>query len=114
MESIRSFLDPSGYIADWPVFLAEKHAQIVGFYGFRRNEGEIFLHDLFIEPQSIGKGVGKQLWEHCLDTAKAEGYEKFLIESDPFAEDFYIKMGATRIGEITSPGSNRSLPLLEF
>ena len=96
------------------MFLAEEHGQIVGFYGFRRNEGEIFLHDLFIEPKSIGKGVGKQLWEHALQTARENQYEKFLIESDPFAEEFYIKMGAKRIGEVVSPGSNRSLPLLEF
>jgi len=114
MESIRSFLDPSSYIADWPVYLAEDNGEIAGFYGFRRNQGEVFLHDLFIEPKWIGQGVGKQLWQHALQTASDEQYGKFLIESDPFAEEFYIKMGAKRIGEIVSPGSHRALPLLEF
>ena len=114
MESIRSFLDPSGYIADWPVYLAEQDGEIAGFYGFRRNQNEIFLHDLFIEPKWIGKGVGTQLWNHAMQTARENGWEKFLIESDPFAEPFYIKLGATRIGEIISPGSSRALPLLEF
>ena len=120
MESIRSFLDPSGYLADWPVYLAEHEGEIAGFYGFRRNPlernlgSEIFLHDLFIEPKWIGKGVGKELWQHALQTARENAWEKFFIESDPFAENFYIKLGAKRIGEIISPGSNRALPLLEF
>jgi hypothetical protein len=42
-------------------------------------------------------------------------YERLLIQSDPFAEGFYLRLGADRIGEVPSqalPG--RVLPLLVY
>jgi hypothetical protein len=45
---------------------------------------------------------GKILWEHVLDTAKRLSINHFIIHSDPFAEEFYKKMGAEHIGETAS------------
>jgi GNAT superfamily N-acetyltransferase len=115
MERVRADLTPSPeYIAGCPVYVAEDAAAILGFYGFRNLDGRPFLHDMFVEPSHIGRGVGAALWSHALVTARAEGCSEFLIESDPFAEPFYLRMGARRIGDRVSPATGRVLPLMVY
>jgi GNAT superfamily N-acetyltransferase len=115
MERVRPALTPSQeYIRDWPVYVAEHEGTIVGFYGFRSDEGRIFMHDLFVEPSHIGRGIGAKLWDHALQTARERGYEEFFIESDPYAEPFYLRIGARRVGETLSPETGRVLPLLRY
>ena len=102
------------YIENWPVYVCEVNGKLAGFYGFREIQSEIFLDDMFLEPEYIGKGLGRSLWDHALQTARECGYQQFLIESDPNAEQFYLKMGAKRIGDIESPSSGRTLPLMRY
>lgn len=115
MESCAPALTPGEeYLRDWPVYILLRSGTPAGFYGFWRVSGEVFLYDMFVEPHLIGKGLGRRLWEHCVTTAKAEGYPYFLIESDPYAEIFYLHMGARRIGGILSEATGRTLPLMRF
>jgi GNAT superfamily N-acetyltransferase len=72
-------------------------------------EGE--LEDVWLEPQFIGHGMGRALFEHALGTAADLGFESLLIEGEPNAEGFYVAMGAIRLGSRRSP-SGRTLPLL--
>ena len=47
--------------------------------------------------------------------AEALGYTAVLIESDPYAEAFYLSRGAERTGSVPSSAvAGRELPLLEF
>lgn len=74
----------------------------------------MMLKDLFIEPKEIGKGYGKALWQYMIEVAKDLGIRTVHFHSDPHAENFYIMMGAKRIGEIESTVfEGRKLPLLE-
>lgn len=115
MERVRVDLTPSReYIAGCPVYVAESGGALRAFYGFRDLDGRLFLHDMFVEPSHIGRGVGAALWRHALETARAEGCSEFFIESDPFAEPFYLRMGARRVGDRVSPASGRVLPLLVY
>ncbi len=75
-------------------------------------EGELDL--LFVDPWAIGKGVGKALFLDALERARELGFKRLLIESDPYAEAFYLHMGAERIGERVSSATGRSLPLLVY
>ena len=53
-------------------------------------------------------------WEGVA-SAKDLGWTRFTIASDPYAEGFYVKMGATRVGERESKiKKGFFLPLLEF
>jgi GNAT superfamily N-acetyltransferase len=116
MESVREQLTPSlSYIADDPVYLAEDGAgTILGFYGFLREDGKLWLYDLFVAPHAIRTGVGRTLWDHAVETARRTGEAAFLIESDPNAEEFYRKMGAVNDGTRTAAGSGRTLPVLRY
>lgn len=114
MEACREdLLISPAFIAKELVFVGEENGVIVGMYGLDLRESPL-LRDFFIEPQCIGKGYGKLLWNHLLQTARIQKITSFTLHSDPFAEPFYLRMGAKRIGEIeSSVFEGRFLPLLE-
>lgn len=101
-------------IADCPVLVLETAAGIMGFYTLQQLDASTaeIVH-LFVEPQAIGKGYGAQLWRHALATAQANGARRLQVESDPFAEPFYQRMGMIRYGVHASTiFAGRTLPLL--
>jgi GNAT superfamily N-acetyltransferase len=87
---------------------------VVGFYHLSVNEKGLRLEDLFIDPEVIGSGYGKRLWDHAVETAKRLGYTAFTLEADPNAETFYLKMGAVRIGTRESHIPGRYLPQMKY
>ncbi|WP_339738407.1 GNAT family N-acetyltransferase [uncultured Maricaulis sp.] len=69
---------------------------------------------LFIDPEAIGRGAGRLLFEHAKAQLKALGLPVMTILSDPYAEPAYLHMGARRVEMRSSevfPG--RELPWLE-
>ena len=105
------------YIAAAEVYLLEQRrgqlGRIGGFYGLSLPTEEAEIAFFFMEPALIGQGLGRALWEHLTTRAAALGWRGFLIRSDPGAEEFYLKMGAHRIGSEASPvRPGRMLPLL--
>jgi GNAT superfamily N-acetyltransferase len=97
------------------VTVAERDGRLVGFYALAGEPPEGTLEDLFVEPDHIGTGVGRILWEHAIDVARTLGFERITVEADPEAEPFYLAMGARRCGSVPSgsiPG--RLIPLLEL
>jgi GNAT superfamily N-acetyltransferase len=93
--------------------VAESAGEILGFYSLDGEPPSGELGNLWVEPDSIGSGVGRRLWYHAMHTARMAGFTSLRIEADPFAEGFYLAMGAERVGETPSgsiPG--RVLPLL--
>ncbi|MFJ1597361.1 GNAT family N-acetyltransferase [Streptomyces sp. NPDC088261] len=62
---------------------------------------------LFVEPGLIGRGIGRTLYAHLLDTARAAGFTRLTIHSDPHAVGFYRALGARAV-----PGGG-PLPLLQ-
>ena len=94
-----------------PVYVLAVGGQALGVYRLAGAGPEGDLEDLWLDPDLIGRGYGRRLFEHALSTARALGFESLLIEADPNAEGFYAAMGASRIGTRRSP-SGRTLPLL--
>ena len=96
-------------------FVLEREGQLLGFYSLLNTERGVVLGHLFVWPQAIGQGIGQHLWRHMLRQAQKRKWFTVFIESDPYAEAFYLKQGAERIG--WTPSSvfpDRSLPLLRF
>jgi GNAT superfamily N-acetyltransferase len=86
------------------VFLVAKTVnETVGFLGILQveKEGQITreLNALFVHPTHIGQGFGKLLFKRAMDEARKLGWSEIEWESDPFAADFYRKMGAVEIPE---------------
>ncbi len=101
-------------VARWPTFVAERGAELVGFYVLSVESKGPMLRDLWIDPPAIRTGVGSLLWKHMLGSAASEGHETLHITSDPNAAGFYERMGARRVGEVESCGiPGRMLPAFE-
>ncbi|WP_164684834.1 GNAT family N-acetyltransferase [Brevibacillus reuszeri] len=116
MEACRDDLTiAANYIETSLVYVIEEDDSIKGFMGLERGEDHILLGYFFIDPDAIGKGYGKALWEHMIQVVKSLNMRTVLIHSDPYAEEFYLARGAVRIGEIESTViPDRKLPLLRF
>lgn len=101
-------------IREGQTYVCEEDACVVAFYALDVDGDTADVAFFFVAPDRIGSGVGRGLWEHLVGTARSLRTDRIRIESDPFAEGFYERMGAQRIGVAPSgsiPG--RSLPLLE-
>ena len=73
------------------------------------------LMAMFIDPDYIGQNLGRVLFNWCVETARAMGAPRLMIDADPQAAGFYTRMGAVQIGTTPSgsiPG--RVLPLMEY
>ena len=95
-------------------WLAEDAAgQIAGFFRLRAKNDIAEVYDLFVEPDCIGSGLGRLLWDKLEALAAEMNVDTIGIDADPHAVDFYTHMGATVVGEAPSgsiPG--RMLPRL--
>lgn len=102
------------FVATNQVFLAERDDQILGFYALIIRQEKAELEHMWVAPEHIGSGVGKELFIHAMQTAARRNVSEIEILSDPNAEGFYRKMGAHRVGEMVSEieGEPRTLPLL--
>ncbi len=60
------------------------------------------LHKLFIDPDHMGHGLGRQMMHWAVNTARAAGATALEIEADPGAAPFYERMGAQRAGSAPS------------
>lgn len=101
---------------DYRCFVAVENGSVLGFYSVEPVSENVFeLDALFVEPDRIGRGIGRLLIRHALDTLAKQGAARLLIQGDPHATEFYLAAGARRIGSRESgsiPG--RSLPLFEI
>jgi GNAT superfamily N-acetyltransferase len=102
------------FITGNEVYTATVESEVAGFYALVRAEGKLSLEHMWVDPDYIGTGLGKQLFNHALKVAAGLNASSIEIESDPNAEGFYRRMGARRIGEVASEieGMPRLLPLL--
>jgi GNAT superfamily N-acetyltransferase len=103
------------FIADELAFVVDVGGTVAGFYGLKARRGACELDLLFIDPPFIGRGYGRLLFDHAANEARALGCREMTIDADPFAEPFYLALGAERAGEAPSgsiPG--RMLPRLRF
>lgn len=61
--------------------------------------GDAELDHLWVDPGIIGRGVGRRLFEAFAAEARRRGATRIVLNSDPYAEGFYRRLGAVRIGD---------------
>lgn len=102
-----------GFIEAHHVICAEKDGEVVGFAAVCEENGAFELEHLWVRPDRMREGVGRVLLGDIIDHLRSAGVTTMRIVSDPHAEEFYLKLGARRVGEKEStkrPG--RFLPVL--
>jgi|SRR5690349_8605697 predicted N-acetyltransferase YhbS len=94
-------------------FVASLDDEVVGVCQLQEGERGAMLEHVWVDPECHGRGVGRALVQHAL----SEAHGVIAVVADPNAENFYVKLGAQRVGEVAAPmpgAPARTLPLLEF
>lgn len=88
----------------------------IAFYTLQEKAGIAWIENLWVLPEYIGQGMGRQLFLDALWRARKLGYRILQLEADPNALGFYEKMGMRKIGERHSNanGQPRVLPIMEI
>ena len=104
------------FIAANVAYSAMEDGRAVGFYLLTTESDGMHLDHLWIEPHTMGRGIGRALFEHAVEQARRLGHRLLKIEADPNAEGFYTRMGARRVGEAVTEieGQRRELPWLLY
>jgi GNAT superfamily N-acetyltransferase len=94
---------PPDQIAAAHVFIAEWNGAIVGFYAvLPREDPEMDLDGLFVEPQFWRHGIGRLLVEHSVVFARAQGAAALHVVGNPHAEEFYQACGFEMLGTVST------------
>lgn len=106
-------LAPADVEAD-QVWVLEDGPDMVGFHRVLLGD-PAEVEDLWVEPDAMGNGHGRCLFEHALGVARATGASALELDADPNAVGFYERMGMERIGETPSTlVQGRSLPRMRI
>ena len=113
------------YIEENMVFVAQKKDTIIGYCSVAEVKedywrGETFikagywLDHIFIRPAYIRNGIGRELIDALVEYCRENNIEVLNILSDPNANGFYDKIGATYIQDMPSNIEGREVCLFEF
>ncbi len=82
------------------MFVAEEGGTRLGFAALLpRNDGDIDLDGLFVEPHLWRSGVGRLLVEYCAQFSRDAGAVAIHVVGNPHAEAFYLACGFVVAGE---------------
>ncbi len=93
---------PDGPHAVW---LAEAGGAVAGFYALIPHGADQELDLFFTANAAQGTGLGRRLFAHMAERARALGASSVVISSNPEATGFYRRMGAVEVG-VTPPGDD--------
>lgn len=116
LEAARPLLQLSDAdIAEQEVHVLERDGALLGWHRITFHGDQAELEDLWLEPAVIGKGHGRELFDHAADLARGHGAVVLEWDAEPFARGFYEAMGGVEIGRTPSaalPG--RTLPRMRL
>jgi GNAT superfamily N-acetyltransferase len=105
------------YLSAHVAFVAVRAGIQVGVCVLQLRGDEASLEHVWIAPECHKCGAGRALVARALEAAARVGATRIEVLSDPFAEAFYLKLGARRVRDVPAPmpgAPDRALPLLEF
>lgn len=97
----------AGWTIHDEVWVAEGVGGVAGFYALIPHGGDQELDLFFTGNETQGTGLGRRLFDHMADRARALGAARVVISSNPEAAGFYRRMGAVEVG-VSPPGDGIS------
>lgn len=90
---------PVQQIENGGVFVAEVAGSVEGFAAILpREDGDMELDALFVEPEAWLQGIGRALVEHCVQEASITDAHALHVIGNPHAERFYEACGFKNYG----------------
>jgi ribosomal protein S18 acetylase RimI-like enzyme len=94
-------------------FVASIGGDVVGVCQLQQSDDHAMLEHVWVDPQCHRRGIGRALVQHVRGLARGI----IAIVADPNAEEFYVKLGARKVGTVAAPmpgAPGRALPLMEL
>ncbi len=91
--------------------------EILGFYALADQDTRWSLEHLWVRPRVMGRGIGRLLFADAIRSIQARrpAGTRLLVDSDPHAAGFYVKMGCLKVGSVRADmGVSRTRPLFEY
>jgi GNAT superfamily N-acetyltransferase len=90
---------PAAQLEASQVVVAEHKGVVLGFAAvLERDDGDIELDGLFVEPEYWRRGIGRALVEHCATQARKAGAVQLHVIGNHHAEIFYRRCGFETVG----------------
>ena len=104
------------YFKEYENWVAENDGAPMAFYTLLEKDSKARIENLWVFPEWMGRGVGRELFIHALSRSRLKGHLILQLEADPNALAFYRGMGMVQVGErhYEVEGQPRILPLLEM
>jgi predicted N-acetyltransferase YhbS len=104
------------YIRENAVYVAEVDGSVAGVVGVGLGEEGPEIAHLWVAPEAQGLGLGRALVRQARRVAITMQWPALRIVSDPYAQPFYERLGAGKVGDVDAPvaGTERTLPVLEL
>ena len=99
------------------VWVAEDDGRVVGMCALERGDAAWTLEHVWVDPESMGRGVGQALVTHALQHATTAAPMDVHVVADPHATTFYERLGWVRTGTVAAPmpgAPERALTRLAF
>ncbi len=104
---------PAAYVRDNDVYKAMLGTTVAGWYALVPQVTHAHLDHLWVLPAFMRQGIGRQLFLHAVERAKARGLLRLEFEADPHAVGFYERLGARIVGESDSD-MGRRIPVMSL
>jgi GNAT superfamily N-acetyltransferase len=102
---------PTG-LAGKEVYVAEAEGRAIAWSALIPKGEVLWLDDLWVEPESIGKAIGSKLFRQAVERARHLGATRLELEAEPNAVGFYERLGARYLRD-SEPGEwGRVLPVM--
>ena len=88
------------------VWVLDQEGTVAGFYTLIHNPKYAVLDSLWLLPHWIGGGLGRTLFEHAVERARAAGATRLEWGAEPHALGFYERMGGRNLRDTTSELGN--------
>jgi GNAT superfamily N-acetyltransferase len=94
------------------VFVAELDGHAIGWAALIPQGEVVWLDDMWVEPEWIGKTVGSLLFRHSVERATRLGGTRMEWEAEPNAVGFYEKLGGRYLRDSEPTEWGRVLPVM--
>jgi GNAT superfamily N-acetyltransferase len=101
-----------GGLRENEVFVAEVEGRAVAWAALILRGDLVWLDDLWVEPQWIGKGVGSLLFRHAARRAAELGGKRMEWEAEPNAVGFYERLGGRYLRDSEPTSWGRAIPVM--
>jgi GNAT superfamily N-acetyltransferase len=112
LEQVRDWAGDADFKSGKDVLVAEQDGRAVGFASVIPQGEVCVLDDLWIEPDAMGAGLGRDLFEAAADRGRELGARTMEWEAEPNAVGFYERLGGRFLRDSEPSEWGRILPVM--